>query len=206
MFESAHSCEVKLRKEAEDALRATVLEQQKLSDENESIAGKLQMTMRNISQLDSHAQEVTHRRDEVAYELSLIQASISTLWQERQQIRRQKMEALRWLERWKSRGQVGTAHYNGAIGFAEELPEIAEFSLSDLQNATCNFSKSFKIAQGGFGCIYKGEMLGRTVAIRKFHQQNVQGPEEFHQEVSTQFYRIGLSALKIVILKCLGMA
>ncbi|KAL2332129.1 hypothetical protein Fmac_019710 [Flemingia macrophylla] len=183
LFESAHAREVKLRKEAEDVLRATVQEQQKLLDESEEIAGELQMTMRNIALLDSRAQEANRRRDEASDELSLIQESISTLWQERQQIRRQKMEALRWLERWKSRGQVGAAHCNGVIGFAEELPELAEFSFSDLQNATCNFSNSFKIGQGGYGCIYKGEMLGRTVAIKKFHQHNMQGPLEFHQEV-----------------------
>lgn len=183
LFESAHGREVKLRKEAEDALRATVQEQQKFLNEREEISGELQMTMRNIALLDSRAQEANRRRDEAADELSLIQESISTLWQERQQIRRQKMEALRWLERWRSRGQVGAAHCNGVIGFAEELPELAEFSLSDLQNATCNFSNSFKIVQGGYGCIYKGEMLGRTVAIKKFHQHSMQGPLEFHQEV-----------------------
>ncbi|XP_061358624.1 U-box domain-containing protein 33-like isoform X2 [Gastrolobium bilobum] len=182
-FESAVAREVKLRKEAEDALRVTVQEQQKILDESEEIAGELQMTMRNITLLDSHFQEANRRRNEAADELSLIQASISTLWQERQQIRRQKMEALRWLERWKSRGQVGAAHCNGVIGFAEDLPELAEFSLSDLQNATCNFSESFKIRQGGYGCIYKGEMLGRTVAIRKFHPHNTQVPAEFYQEV-----------------------
>lgn len=179
----AQAHEVQLRKEAEDELRATVLQQQKLLDESEDIANELQITMRNIALQDSRAKEATRRRDEAAHELSLVQASISTLWQERQQIRRQKMEALHWLERWKSQGQVRAAHYNGIIGFAEELPELAEFSLSDLQNATCNFSKSFKIAQGGFGCIYKGEMLGRTVAVKKFHQNNVQGPAEFHREV-----------------------
>ncbi|XP_020223452.1 U-box domain-containing protein 33 [Cajanus cajan] len=183
LFESAHACEVKLRKEAEDVLRATVQEHQKLLHASEEIAAELQMTMRNIALLDSRAQEANRRRDEASDELSLIQESISALWQERQQIRRQKMEALRWLERWKSRGQVGAAHCNGVIGFAEELPELAEFSLSDLQNATCNFSNSFKIGQGGYGCIYKGEMLGRTVAIKKFHQHNMQGPLEFHQEV-----------------------
>ncbi|KAG4972360.1 hypothetical protein JHK85_038781 [Glycine max] len=183
LFESAHVREVKLRKEADDALRDTVQEQQKLLNESEEIAGELQMTMRNIALLDSRAQEANRRRDEAADELSLIQESISTLWQERQQIRRQKTEALRWLERWRSRGQVGAAHCNGVIGFAEELPELAEFSLSDLQNATCNFSNSFKIEQGGYGCIYKGEMLGRTVAIKKFHQHNMQGPLEFRQEV-----------------------
>ncbi|CAJ1955734.1 unnamed protein product [Sphenostylis stenocarpa] len=183
LFESAHVREVKLRKEAEEALRATVQEQQKLLNESEEIASELQMTMRNIALLDSRAQEANRRRDEAADELSLIQESISTLWQERQQIRRQKMEALRWLERWRSRGQVGATHCNGVIGFPEELPELAEFSLADLQNATCNFSNSFKIVQGGFGCIYKGEMLGRTVTIKKFHQHNMQGPLEFRQEV-----------------------
>jgi len=185
LFESAHVREVKLRKEAEDALRAAVQEQQKLLNESEEIASELQMTMRNIALLDSHAQEANRRRDEAADELSLIQESISTLWQERQQIRRQKMEALCWLERWRSRGQVGAPHCNGVIGFPEELPELAEFSSSDLQNATCNFSNSFKIVQGGFGCIYKGEMLGRTVTIKKFHQHTMQGPMEFRQEVSS---------------------
>ena len=95
------------------------------------------------------------------------------------------MEALHWLERWKSCGQVGADHCNGVIGFAEEFPELAEFSLSDLQNATCNFSESFKVMEGGDGSIYKGEMLGRTVAIRKLHPHNMQGSSEFHQEVSS---------------------
>lgn len=184
MLESSHTSEVKLRKEAENALRTTILEQQKLLEEREEVASMLQRTMRNIALLDNRAQEANRRQDEAAEELSLIQASISTLWQEKQQIRRQKMEALRWLERWRSRGQVGAAHCHAVIGFAEELPELAEFSLSDLQSATCNFSESFKIGEGGYGCIYKGEMLGRTVAIRKLYIHNMQGPAEFHQEVS----------------------
>ncbi|KAK7312471.1 hypothetical protein VNO77_36359 [Canavalia gladiata] len=183
LLESAHAHEVKLRKEVEDALRATVQEQQKFFNEKEEIASELRRTMRSISLLSSCAHETNHRRDEAADELSLIQASISNLWHEKQQIRRQKMEALRWLERWKSRGQVGADHCNGVIGFAEEFPELAEFSLSDLQNATCNFSESFKMREGGYGSIYKGEMLGRTVAIRKLHPHNMQGSAEFHQEV-----------------------
>ncbi|XP_061354197.1 U-box domain-containing protein 33-like isoform X2 [Gastrolobium bilobum] len=183
LLESAHLHEVKLRKEVENVLRATVQEQQKFLDEKERIAIELQRTMRSIALLDSCAQETNHRRNEAADELSLIQASISTLWHEKQQIRRQRMEALRCLERWKSRGQVGAAHCNGVIGFAEGLPQLAEFTLSDLQNATCNFSESFKFREGGYGSIYKGEMLGRTVAVRKLHPHNMQGPAGFHQEV-----------------------
>ncbi|KAJ7947654.1 Protein kinase domain [Quillaja saponaria] len=183
VYESAHVQEIKLREEAEEAMRTTLQDKGKLLDEKEEVTRELQRTIRNVAFLDSRLQEASLRQGEAAVELSLIQASVATMWQEKQQIRRQKMEALRWLERWRNRGQVGAARCNAFTGFVEELPELAEFSLSDLQNATCDFSESFKIGQGGYGCVYKGEMLGRTVAIRKLQTHNMHGPSEFHQEV-----------------------
>ncbi|TKY67348.1 U-box domain-containing protein 33 [Spatholobus suberectus] len=75
LFESAHAQEVKLRKEAEDALRATIQEQQMFLDEKEEIASELERTMRSISLLGSCAHETNHKRDEAANELSLVQAS-----------------------------------------------------------------------------------------------------------------------------------
>ncbi|CAN6695927.1 unnamed protein product [Malus baccata var. baccata] len=182
-FELARAREVKLRKEAGDALRTTIEEEQKLLEEKEEISGEIRRAMRNIALLDIQAQEASRRVDEVSGEVKQIQASIATLWQEKQGIQRQKMEALRWIERWRNHRQAGAANCNGLIGFVEELPKLAEFSLSDLQTATCNFSESFKIGQGGYGCVYKGEMLGRTVAIRKLHPHNMQEQAEFQQEV-----------------------
>lgn len=139
--------------------------------------------MTNIALLDSRAQEANRRFNEASGEVKLIQTSIATLQQEKQSIQRQKMEALRWLERWRNHRQAGAANCNGLVGSAEELPKLSEFSLSDLQTATCNFSESFKIGQGGYGCVFKGEMMGRTVAIRKLHPHNMQGQAEFQQEV-----------------------
>ncbi|KAL5814511.1 hypothetical protein ACOSQ4_025152 [Xanthoceras sorbifolium] len=182
-FESAHAREIKLRKESEYALRTTMQEQEKLLDEKEEVTRELQKTMRNVALLDSRVQEANRRCDQAAGELKFIHASIATLRQEKQRIRRQKIEAVRWLERWRSRGQAGATNCNGFIEFVEDLPESAEFSLADLQTATCDFSESFKIGQGGFGCVYKGEMLGRTVAIKKLHPHNMQGQSEFQQEV-----------------------
>ncbi|XVF05509.1 hypothetical protein REPUB_Repub05bG0178300 [Reevesia pubescens] len=181
-FESARAHEVKFRKEAEDALRSTMEEQGKLIKEKEEVTRELQKTMRNVALLNSRAQEAKHRHDEAAGELKLIEASIATLRQEKQRIRQQKMEAVRWLERWRSRGQAGAATCNGFIGLVEDLPELAEFSLADVQSATCNFSESFKIGKGGHGVVYKGEMLGRTVAIKKLYPHNMQGRSEFQQE------------------------
>ncbi|KAL5581011.1 hypothetical protein UlMin_013453 [Ulmus minor] len=183
LYESALESEVKLRKEAEDAMKVTLEEQEKLLEEREYITKELQRTMRNVALLDSRALEANRRQDEASGELKVIQESIATLRLEKQRLRRQKMEALHWLERWRNRGQGGAANCNGLIGFLEEIPEMAEFSLAELQTATCNFSESFKIGHGGYGCVYKGEMLGRTVAIRKLHQHNMQGQSEFQQEV-----------------------
>ncbi|KAG8644466.1 hypothetical protein MANES_11G131100v8 [Manihot esculenta] len=183
IFDSAYTNEVKQRKGAENALRNTIEEQEKLLEEKGEITKELQRTMRNVALLDSRVQEANRRRDEAAGELKLIQTSIASLWQEKQRIRRQKMEAAHWLERWKNHRQAGAPNCNGLLGFVEELPELAEFTLSDLQTATCNFSESFKLGQGGYGYVYKGEMLGRTVAIKKLHPNNMQGQSSFQKEV-----------------------
>ncbi|XP_034887395.1 U-box domain-containing protein 33 [Populus alba] len=183
IYESALVYEVKLRKEAEDALNNTIQDQEKLLTEKDEVARKLERTMRNVSLLDIRAQEANRRCEEASGELKLIQTSILSLRHEEQRIRRQKMEAVHWLERWRSPGQAGTANCNGFLGITEELPELAEFSLSDLQTATCNFSESFKLGQGGCGQVYKGEMLGRTVAIKRLHPNNMQGQSEFQKEV-----------------------
>lgn len=140
------------------------------------------MTLKNIALLDCQTQRAKRRQDEAAEELELIQASISILWQEKQKFKQQKMKALHWLKRWKS-GQAQSANCKRLIGFVEELPQLAEFSLSEIQTATCNFSKSFRIGQVGYDCMYKGEMMGRTVAISKLHPHRMLQPSEFQQEV-----------------------
>ncbi|CAK9143025.1 unnamed protein product [Ilex paraguariensis] len=180
-FESANAHEVELRKEAENALRTTIQEQEKLLEEREAVTQELHKAMRNIALLDSRAQEANRRREEAAGELKVIQASIATLRHEKQKIQRQKIQATRWLDRWKNHGQDGGESFNEFIGYIGDFSELTEFSLSDLQTATCNFSESFKIGQGGYGSVYKGEMLNRTVAIKKPHPHNMQG--EFQQEV-----------------------
>lgn len=148
------------------------------------ITHELQKAMRNIAVLDRRAQEANCRCEDVAGELKLIQASIATLRQEKQKIQQQKLEAVQWIDHWKSRSQVNGENINGLVQLSAESLELAEFSLLDLQAATCNFSESFKIGQGGYGAVYKGEMLDRTVAIKMLHPHSVQKQPEFCQEVN----------------------
>ncbi|XP_031100396.1 U-box domain-containing protein 33-like [Ipomoea triloba] len=182
-WECAHVREVELRKEAERALRTTIEEQEKHLEEREEISCKLQMAMRNIALLDSRAQEANNRCEEVAGELKLIQNSIATLRKEKQKLQQQKDEAAHWLNRWRSSGKAKGVNTNGAINFRVDSSELVEFSFSDLQIATCDFSESFKIGEGGYGGVYKGELLDRSVAIKKLHPHYMQRQSEFLQQV-----------------------
>lgn len=185
-FESAHAREVELRKEVEDAFRHTIQEQEELLEERRVITHELHQAMRNIAVLDSRAQEANRRCNEVSGELKFIQASIATLQQEKQKIQRQKKEALLWLDHWKNCARPIVSKANGFMQVTgdsvEDSLELTEFTLSDLQSATCDFSESFKIGQGGSAEVYKGEMLGRTVAIKKLHPHNIQKQPEFLHE------------------------
>lgn len=177
------SHEVKLRMEAEDTLRNMMHEQEILLEERLKVTGQLQKTMRNVAVLDCRVQEANRRCDEVSGELKLIQVCTASLRLERQRIQRQKMEADRWLEQWRSSKQTGGTSHPGCGGILDDVPELVEFSLLDLQSATCNFSESFKITERGFRSVYKGELLGRTIAIQRLDAHNIQAPSQFQKEV-----------------------
>ncbi|KAL9247665.1 hypothetical protein vseg_021073 [Gypsophila vaccaria] len=182
-IELIHSRETKLRMEAEDALRSMMDEQDRLSKERLDVTREFQKTTRNVAILDSRIQEGNRQCEEVAEEVKLIQVCIPSLQQEKQMIQRQRMEADRWLERWRNRRRTGGTNRQRNGGLLDDLPELIEFSLIDLQSATCNFSESFKICERGSFSVYKGELLGRTISIQRLHAYNIQAPESFQKEV-----------------------
>lgn len=154
-----------------------------LSEERTEIREELERTMKTLALLDSQAREVNQKHQEATAELKNIQASIAALKKEKQTIQSQKMNALNWLSQWKSQ-EAALENYNGSIRFVENQTQLTEFTFLELQMATCDFSESFKIAQGGYGCLYKGEMSGKTVAIRKLHPHYILGPADFREEVN----------------------
>lgn len=59
----------------------------------------------------------------------------------------------------------------------------SEFSTSELESASENFSSSLKIGEGGFACVYRGILRNMTVAIKVLKPDNLQGRSQFEQEV-----------------------
>ncbi|KAG9444673.1 hypothetical protein H6P81_016013 [Aristolochia fimbriata] len=180
-YDASFAHEAELRREVEEELRTTKEEHERLLKQRDEAKQELDLTMRNIALLETRAQEAGRHRNGATRELNLVQASITALRRERKKIRRQRHEAMFHLDKcWDFRLSKALKHEK-LLGFTDE--SLAEFSLSDLQTATCDFSESFKIGQGGYGRVYKGEILDVTVAIKKFHPDNMQGRTEFQQEV-----------------------
>lgn len=57
------------------------------------------------------------------------------------------------------------------------------FTLAEIRTATENFDESLVIGTGGFGKVYKGELNGELVAIKRAHPHSQQGLKEFETEI-----------------------
>ncbi|KAJ4816786.1 U-box domain-containing protein kinase family protein [Rhynchospora pubera] len=173
--EAAQAREAKSREELEDLLKMAKERHQVLINQREGALKELDSTMMNLSLLDLRAQELSARQFEAAAELEVLQSSIEIIQIERQKNTQNGRKELR---------QTGlrVPNYN-MIGLGDDSHNFREFSLADIKAATCDFSESFKLFQGGNGTVYKGEMMNRSVAIKRLHPRNVQGLMEFQQEV-----------------------
>ncbi|KAJ0804287.1 putative protein kinase RLK-Pelle-DLSV family [Helianthus annuus] len=67
----------------------------------------------------------------------------------------------------------------------EQLDDLQCFSIYEITRATCNFSVSNKIGEGGFGPVYKGVLEdGREIAVKRLSETSQQGLDEFKNEVT----------------------
>ncbi|CAN6183741.1 unnamed protein product [Urochloa humidicola] len=97
---------------------------------------------------------------------------------------------------WRSRHSSTWSQQNSAmldisqsIRFDDEAEdgkshELKVYSLDRIKAATCNFSDSNKLGEGGFGPVYMGTLPGgEEVAVKRLCRNSGQGLEEFKNEV-----------------------
>uniref|UniRef100_A0A0D6R6Y6 non-specific serine/threonine protein kinase n=1 Tax=Araucaria cunninghamii TaxID=56994 RepID=A0A0D6R6Y6_ARACU len=74
-------------------------------------------------------------------------------------------------------------------------PNLKVFSFNELKNATRNFRPDSLLGEGGFGCVFKGWIDeqgfmatkpggGIVIAVKKLHQESLQGHKEWLTEVN----------------------
>ncbi|XP_062094630.1 probable LRR receptor-like serine/threonine-protein kinase At1g07650 isoform X2 [Humulus lupulus] len=85
--------------------------------------------------------------------------------------------------------ESGTATNNDLIWTSTDLergddqPELHFFELDSILMATNKFSITNKLGQGGFGPVYKGQLHGKEVAVKRLSSSSSQGYEEFRNEI-----------------------
>ncbi|XP_062096238.1 G-type lectin S-receptor-like serine/threonine-protein kinase At1g61490 [Humulus lupulus] len=65
----------------------------------------------------------------------------------------------------------------------DDQPELHFFELDSILMATNKFSITNKLGQGGFGPVYKGQLHGKEVAVKRLSSSSSQGDEEFRNEM-----------------------
>ncbi|XP_066345193.1 U-box domain-containing protein 33-like isoform X3 [Miscanthus floridulus] len=179
--DSAKKHEMKMREELEVVLVATRKQHEDLIKNKERAVSGLDSSMRRLAILDAHFEKIKLRIDEFSAELEVIQSSIESLCQ-----KKLKMQTLEN----RHIHQVKGCTYSHATlsncvsnAFGDDLYNFREFTMLDMQSATCKFSESFKIWSQGHGCVYKGEIMNRTVMIYKLHCHSIESVRQFQQEV-----------------------
>lgn len=83
------------------------------------------------------------------------------------------------------KAQQETSMYNESQELSRDHElELPIFHLDSIYAATNKFSSENKIGQGGFGPVYKGQLLnGQEIAVKRLSQSSGQGVEEFKNEV-----------------------
>ena len=58
------------------------------------------------------------------------------------------------------------------------------FTFEEMATATNDFDDSAEVGQGGYGKVYKGNLAdGKAVAIKRAHEDSLQGSKEFCTEI-----------------------
>ncbi|KAJ1432842.1 Serine/threonine-protein kinase, active site [Sesbania bispinosa] len=60
-----------------------------------------------------------------------------------------------------------------------------KFQLKELLSATKNFNSLNKLGKGGFGTVYKGNLNGKDVAVKRISKDSSHGKQDFIAEITT---------------------
>ncbi|XP_047342399.1 U-box domain-containing protein 33-like isoform X2 [Impatiens glandulifera] len=170
-LEGRHSEQLRKRKDIEEAILKSKEELGKMKLQLDKITEEHNIAMEKKSSLESELTGCEITVDDIEKDLFSAVDLLTKYEVERDELKVERDDAIRE---------------------AQELrklqPEVSgffyEFSFSEIEEATRNFDPSLKIAEGGYGTIYKCFLCHTQVAVKVMNSMSLQGPDEFQQEVS----------------------
>ncbi|XP_061360041.1 U-box domain-containing protein 33-like isoform X2 [Gastrolobium bilobum] len=173
--ESLYTEELNLRKMVEEELKNQREELDSMKSQRDKVKDEFQLTLDQKSSLESQIASLELTIKELEQKIISAVELLQSYKNERDELQIQRDNALRDAEELrKKQGEASSTH----------MPQLfAEFSFSEIEEATNNFSPSLKVGEGGYGSIFKGILRHTEVAIKLLHASSLQGPMEFQQEV-----------------------
>ncbi|KAJ3669098.1 hypothetical protein LUZ60_011048 [Juncus effusus] len=85
----------------------------------------------------------------------------------------------------KRRHKYSTVSKRGSLTrHSMKIEGVKSFTFDEMAKATKNFNETSQVGQGGYGKVYKGVLAdGTAVAIKRAHEESLQGSNEFCTEI-----------------------
>ncbi|CAL5036943.1 unnamed protein product [Urochloa decumbens] len=161
-MENLYLIQVQQRKETEEVLSRTKQELERLKIQHGDVTKKLH--------------KANEHNERLLGQLSESRGQYDQLLSEHDHLLRDRDRAVREVD--------GLRQKRGQMLPALVTSMYSEFSTSELESASENFSSSLKIGEGGFACVYRGILRNMTVAIKVLKPDSLQGRSQFEQEVA----------------------
>ncbi|KAK7270481.1 hypothetical protein RIF29_23656 [Crotalaria pallida] len=196
------------RKEFGEALKRWKVENRSLEDEAfESLHAKEISRRKEIEEQISREKEKVHemknQRDEILHELQIVQDQNSALWNQifesqstETELEEKIISAVNLLKSFKEKRDTLRIEYANAARKVKALKEFREadtklsyrvefpaFSFLEINEATNDFDPSWKIREGRYGSVYKGQLCNMHVAIKMLPSYGSQSHLEFQRQV-----------------------
>ncbi|KAJ6835152.1 U-box domain-containing protein 33-like [Iris pallida] len=175
--ESLYAKEVKQRKDIEEALAREKAEVETLKNQRDETMEQCQIANMQKEALELQIVDSNSIIKDLEEKLLSAQHLFNSLQVEHEELQLLRDASIREAEELRRKTEAGTTRTHGPTYFSE-------FSYSEIEQATCNFSSSCKIGEGGYGSVYKGFLRNTIVAIKLLNPEGMQGQPEFHQEVN----------------------
>ncbi|KAM3392588.1 hypothetical protein ACQJBY_013626 [Aegilops geniculata] len=180
--ESSKKREMKIREELEGLFVATIKQHEDLARSKEKATAVLDSSMRRLDILDARAKNMSLRMDEAVAELEVIQSSINILKQERTKAHKKEDRHTNHVKEGCTYGHSKLSNCS-SIALDDDPYTFRQLTLLDVQAATRKFSESFKLRPRGHGCIYKGNIMNRSVMIHRLHSDSIKSSMQFQRKV-----------------------
>ncbi|VFQ74740.1 unnamed protein product [Cuscuta campestris] len=169
--------EFRRRSASEDALARRKDEVEQMTTEIARVREDLQAAQEQKSSMESQIANSEKTVHELEQKMFSAVELLQKFRKERDVLEVERDNALREVEYVKEKLDKEASNSSTAQFFAE-------FSLSEIREATSHFDPNLKIGKDGYGTIYRGLVRQTPVAIKILNHNSSQGLSEFQQEVN----------------------